>query len=76
MKTVPTDATEKVLQYTEQLPDWSHQICHCLRSIILQADESIVEAWKWGPHYSSHGMVCGMGAFQKHVKLTFLMGRP
>ena len=74
MKTATSDATQKVLEYFEQQPIWSQQICNNLRSIILQADKSIVEAWKWGPHYSSNGMVCGIGAFQKHIKLTFFNG--
>jgi hypothetical protein len=64
----------EVSQYLEGLPDWSRKICTKLRSIIRAADDSIQEEWKWGPHYSSTGMVCGYGAFQKHVKLTFFNG--
>lgn len=74
MRTATTDATQKVLYYIEKQPAWSQYICNTLRSIILQADNSIVEEWKWGPHYSSNGKLCGIGAFQKHVKLTFFNG--
>ncbi len=72
--TTTTAAQDKVLQYIHNLPDWSKNICLQLRQIILHADPSLVEEWKWGPHYSSNGMVCGFGAFQKHIKFTFFNG--
>ena len=74
MSTAGGDTSEKVLQYIETLPEWSKNLCLKLRGIILNADPSIKEDWKWGPHYASNGMVCGYGAFQKHVKLTFFNG--
>ena len=67
-------AEKEVDKYIKALPEWSKQVCVKLRDIILKADPSIKEEWKWGPHYSSNGMVCGYGAFQKHVKLTFFNG--
>ena len=70
MPTVEKAATDKVLNYIETLPEWSKNICTKLRSIILEADPAITEEWKWGPHYSSKGMVCGYGAFQKHIKFN------
>lgn len=63
-------ATDKVLSYIGTLPDWSRKTCTKLRKMILAADSSLTEEWKWGPHYSADGMVCGFGAFQKHVKLN------
>lgn len=74
MPTAAKPATNKVLAYIESLPEWSQNICTELRRIILAADPSIAEEWKWGPHYSSNGMVCGYGAFQKHIKFTFFNG--
>jgi len=74
MPTAEKAATDKVLNYIETLPEWSKNICTKLRSIILEADPAITEEWKWGPHYSSKGMVCGYGAFQKHIKFTFFNG--
>lgn len=65
---------DKVEAYLLSLPIWSAQICARLRQIILAAHPSITEEWKWGPAYSSNGLVCGWGAFQKHVKLTFYNG--
>jgi hypothetical protein len=74
MPTPRKDATERVLHYLSELPEWSRNLCSRLREIILQADPSLTEDWKWGPNYNSNGMVCGFGAFQKHVKLTFFNG--
>lgn len=74
MSTAAKPATDKVLAYIESLPEWSQNICRELRCIILAADPTITEEWKWGPHYSSNGMVCGYGAFQKHIKFTFFNG--
>ncbi|MBD0377980.1 MAG: YdeI/OmpD-associated family protein [Flavisolibacter sp.] len=74
MPTIHPDATQKVFDYIDSLPDWSKSICKKLRTIILNADSSITEDWKWGPNYYSNGMVCGYGAFQRHVKFTFFNG--
>src|SRR5688500_6515180 len=74
MTPAANEATAKIQAYIESLPDWSRDICSRLRSIILAADPDIREEWKWGPHYSCEGMMCGFGAFQKHVKLTFFNG--
>lgn len=64
----------KVSAYLESLPQWSQTLCKKLHDIILKTDPEITEEWKWGPHYSCYGMVCGWGAFQKHVKFTFFNG--
>ena len=74
MATSKDAASSKIAAYIEALPEWSQKICSRLRQLILEADASIVEEWKWGPHYSSNGMVCGYGAFQKHIKFTFFNG--
>ena len=74
MATTKQDGPQKVAEYLDTLPEWSKKICSRLRTIILNADPSIVEDWKWGPNYNSNGMVCGWGAFQKHVKFTFFNG--
>jgi hypothetical protein len=74
MATTKQNGAQRVADYLDSLPEWSQAICNKLRRIILKADPSIVEDWKWGPNYSSDGMVCGYGAFQKHVKFTFFNG--
>jgi hypothetical protein len=65
---------DEVIYYIDGLPQWSKKLCLRLREIILKADDSLTESWKWGPHYASNGMVCGFGAFQKHVKFTIFNG--
>ena len=68
------NAKEEISAYIDGMPPFAKAICKKLRSIILNADPSLTEDWKWGPHYSSNGMVCGFSAFQKHAKLTFFNG--
>ncbi len=34
----------------------------------------MVEDWKWGPNFYHNGMVCGFGAFKKHVTISFFQG--
>ena len=34
----------------------------------------MIEDWKWGPNFNHNGMVCGFGAFKKHVSLIFFKG--
>lgn len=65
---------QRIDAYIDKAPAFAQPICRKLRSAILKADPGIVEAWKWGPHYSKGGMVCGYGAFQKHVSLAFFRG--
>lgn len=74
MATPAKDATQKVLAYIESRPEWSKKILQKLRTIILASSPSLVEDWKWGPNYACNGMVIGMAAFQKHVKVTFFNG--
>jgi len=74
MATIKKALKKEVSDYISSLPEWSGKCCEKLREIILNADDSIEEDWKWGPNYKSNGMVCGYGAFQKHIKLTFFNG--
>jgi uncharacterized protein YdeI (YjbR/CyaY-like superfamily) len=74
MPTAKKDASKEITDYIKEMPEFSKAICTKLRSIILNADDSLAEEWKWGPHYASNGMVCGYGGFKQHVKLTFFNG--
>ena len=49
-------------------------ICKKLRSIILKAEPTIIEDWKWGPNYYKNGMVCGFWYFKKHCTFIFYQG--
>ena len=71
---VHPNAKAEVTAYIESLSPFAKAICKKLRTIITNADPSLTEDWKWGPHYSSNGMCCGFSAFQKHAKLTFFNG--
>ena len=74
MKKSVDDPKGRIDEYIQTAPVFAQAICRKLRKSILEADPEIVEAWKWGPHYSKKGMVCGYGAFQKHVSLAFFRG--
>lgn len=67
-------AAREITAYLQSMQPFFRAICEKLREIILHADADIVEDWKWGPNYSYNGMICGYGAFQKHVKFTFFNG--
>jgi hypothetical protein len=51
------DASFKITNYIESLPEWSQKICINLREIILSCNPEIIEDWKWGPNYYLNGMV-------------------
>lgn len=68
------DTGKRIESYFDEAPSFAGDICRKLRHIIFKAEPEIVEDWKWGPNYSKNGMVCGIGAFQKHVSLAFFQG--
>jgi hypothetical protein len=46
-----------------------------VRRLIHEADPDINEEWKWGTGVWTHGgMVCAVGAFEKHLKINFFQG--
>ena len=69
-----SDASVQISEYIDAMPDWSKAICLKLRTIIHKADPQMVEDWKWGPNFYHQGMVCGFGAFKKHVAFVFFQG--
>ena len=68
------DAGKRIESYFDNAPGFAGDICRKLRRIVFKAEPKIVEEWKWGPHYSRNGMVCGIGAFKKHATLAFFQG--
>jgi len=68
------DASLKITEYIDTLPDWSQKICKRLRTIILKCDPKLIEDWKWGPNYFLEGMVCGYAGFKNHVGISFFRG--
>lgn len=73
-KTTVKDAAKRIDKYISSAEPFAQVICKKLRTIILNSEPEIIEDWKWGPNYSRNGMVCGFGAFKKHVTLFFFKG--
>jgi hypothetical protein len=66
---------EAITAYIAGLGDWRGQLLARLRELILAADPSMVEDWKWGvPVWADHGNVVSAAAFKDHVKLNFFKG--
>ncbi len=68
------NASALIDDYVQKSRPFAQPICRKIREIILKSDPGIVEDWKWGPNYYKNGMICGFGAFQKHVHLAFFRG--
>lgn len=59
----------------KEYADWRGQTLARVREVILAADPSIVEEWKWNvPVWSSNGVVCTGEVYKAAVKLTFAKG--
>lgn len=74
MSKINPKAADHITAYINEQPEFARLICGRLREIIRDASPELKEDWKWGPNYNAGGMVCGFGAFKKHVKLTFFRG--
>lgn len=70
---MPT-ATQRINTYFAQQPPFAKAMCVELRKLIHQAAPNIIEDWKWGPSFNHEGMVCNVGAFKHHVRMTFFHG--
>ena len=69
----PNEHIDKLIA---ELTDWRGKTFADIRRIILEADQEIVEEWKWmgTPVWSHGGIVCIANAFKDKVKLTFYEG--
>ena len=57
------------------LGDWRGPMLAHLRAVILAADPSITEDWKWDvPVWTSSGIITTGEVYKKAVKLTFAKG--
>lgn len=67
--------TELIDARIAQLAGWRGDLLSRLRGLILSADASITEEWKWNtPVWSCGGILCVGETYQKVVKLTFPKG--
>jgi hypothetical protein len=74
-------ASSKITQRTKELGGWRGETLAHLRKLILDADPSIEEEWKWVkptnpgvPVWSRDGGICTGEAYKEVVKLTFFRG--
>jgi hypothetical protein len=68
--------SEHIDQLIAKLTDWRGKTLASLRKTILEADQEIIEEWKWmgSPVWSRDGMIAVGNAHKDKVKLTFSHG--
>ena len=81
VKTVHVQATgvaasRLIDQRIADLGDWRGETLAQMRALILEADPSITEEWKWmgTPVWERGGIICTGETYKKVVKLTFHKG--
>jgi hypothetical protein len=68
-------ASALITKYFDRHTDWRGPALAKLRTIIVDAQPSLTEEWKWGvPVWSHQGLVCSAAAFKDYVKLDFFKG--
>jgi hypothetical protein len=69
-------ASENIDRLIAGLKDWRGKTLAGIRKAILEADNEIVEEWKWmgSPVWSRHGNIVVGNAHKDKVKLTFAHG--
>lgn len=59
----------------KELGDWRGKTLARVREVIMSADSSIVEEWKWDlPVWSCNGIICTGETYKSVVKTTFAKG--
>ena len=68
--------SERIDQLIAGLTDWRGKTFAGIRKSILEADQEIIEEWKWmgSPVWSRDGMIAVGNAHKDKVKLTFSHG--
>ena len=68
--------SERIDQLIAGLADWRGKTLAGVRKTILEADEGIIEEWKWmgSPVWSRNGIIAVGNAHKDKVKLTFPNG--
>ena len=68
-------ASELISKRIVELGDWRGETLSRMRKLIKQADQDVVEEWKWmNPIWSHDGIICTGESYKKVVKLTFAKG--
>ncbi|MFZ3331410.1 MAG: DUF1801 domain-containing protein [Candidatus Acidiferrales bacterium] len=68
--------SERIDQLIAALTDWRGKTLAGIRKTFLEADQEIVEEWKWmgSPVWSRDGMIAVANAHKDKVKVTFVHG--
>ena len=69
-------AAKLISDRISELGDWRGETLARMRKLIKQADEDVVEEWKWRgtPVWSHDGIICTGETYKAVVKLTFARG--
>lgn len=68
--------SEQIDQLITKLADWRGKTLTSIRETILDADQEIIEEWKWmgSPVWSRDGIIAVATALKEKMKLTFAHG--
>ena len=72
-----TDSPSRLIDARiKELGDWRGEMLAKVRTLIKQADPSVVEEWKWRgvPVWEHDGIICTGETYKSVVKLTFARG--
>jgi hypothetical protein len=60
----------------EELGDWRGETLARIRRLIKEADQEVVETWKWRgvPVWEHNGIICTGETYKSIVKMTFAKG--
>ena len=60
----------------KELGDWRGEMLSRLRALVKEADNDVVEEWKWRgvPVWYDNGMICTGETYKNIVKMTFAKG--
>ena len=68
-------APKLIDQRIRELGGWHGRALARMRALILEADPTTTEEWKWGvPVWTHGGIICTGESYKKAVKLTFAKG--
>ena len=74
-------ASELISKRIAELGDWRGDTLRRMRTLIKEADQDVVEEWKWvkptkpgTPVWSHDGIICTGESYKNVVKLTFAKG--
>ncbi len=68
--------SQRIDELIAGLADWRGEMLATVRKVFLDADDGIVEEWKWmgSPVWSLGGMIAVANAHKEKVKVTFSHG--